>query len=342
MAENEISDYFEIDINNTDITGITVQENVMKPSNVNNAFRALQGALKRWFKTSLFRLRDSTDQTKLLAFNLANIATATTVTLTVPAASGVVAMAPNLANYLSGLTLSNNVTDAANDIDVAAGVCATSTNVVLMTLATTITKRIDAVWAVGTGNGGLDTGSVAAGTYHVHLIQRSDTGVVDVLFSTSATAPTMPTNYDRRRRIGAVIYVGGANTIRAFKQLGDEFLLGAPLAEYSDTNPGTSAVTKALTVPTGIQVLAIHSFTVADGSPAASTYALVSSLAQADSAPSSTLYSLSILSVGAGANGCVFNIRTDTSAQIRYRLNNSDAGVVAVGTTYGWVDGRGR
>ena len=55
MAENEISDYFETDGSNVDITGISVQENVMRPPAVNNAFRALQGALKRWFKTSLFR-----------------------------------------------------------------------------------------------------------------------------------------------------------------------------------------------------------------------------------------------------------------------------------------------
>ena len=81
MAENEISDYLEVDADNLDITGISVQENVMRPPAVNNAFRALQGALKRWFRTNLFRLRDGTDQTKLLALDVSAFPTATTRTV---------------------------------------------------------------------------------------------------------------------------------------------------------------------------------------------------------------------------------------------------------------------
>jgi len=79
-----------------------------------------------------------------------------------------------------------------------------------MVLSSAITKRLDAAWAVGSGNGGLDTGTIANTTYHVWLIQRSDTGVVDALFSTSLTSPTMPTNYDRKRRIGIIVRSAGA------------------------------------------------------------------------------------------------------------------------------------
>lgn len=102
MAENEISDYLETDNDNTDIAGISVQENVMRPPAVNNAFRALQGALKRWFKSSLFRLRDSTDQTKLLAFGLSGITPATTRTLTVPDKNGTIALDGDVAWDLIG------------------------------------------------------------------------------------------------------------------------------------------------------------------------------------------------------------------------------------------------
>lgn len=124
--------------------------------------------------------------------------------------------------YLFGLTLSNNVADATNDIDVAAGEAVTSDSPYWrMALASAITKRLDAAWAVGTGNGGLDTGSIANVTYHVFLIQRSDTGVVDVLFSTNPVAPTMPANYDRKRRIGSIIRESAA--IVAFQQFGDLF-----------------------------------------------------------------------------------------------------------------------
>lgn len=107
MAENEISDYLEVDNDNVDIHGITVQENVMKPSNVNNAFRAVQGALKRWFKTSLFRLRDSTDQTKLLAFDLSGL-TPGTRTLTVQDKDGTIALTSDTAQLATKVDTRRN------------------------------------------------------------------------------------------------------------------------------------------------------------------------------------------------------------------------------------------
>lgn len=63
-----------------------------------------------------------------------------------------------------GLTLSNNGTDAVNDIDIAAGRCSQLSDAAPLVLASTLTKRLDAAWAVGSGNGGRDTGSIADGT----------------------------------------------------------------------------------------------------------------------------------------------------------------------------------
>jgi hypothetical protein len=90
-----------------------------------------------------------------------------------------------LRGHLYGLSLSNNVADATNDIDIAGGVAVNRANTHLMTLATSLTKQLDATWAVGTAAGGRDTGSIANGTWHVHAIQRSDTGVVDAILSLS-------------------------------------------------------------------------------------------------------------------------------------------------------------
>ena len=125
-----------------------------------------------------------------------------------------------LKGHLYGLTLTNNASDAANDIDIAAGEAAsTDTDSVLMVLASALTKRLDAAWAVGSGNGGLDTGSVGNNIYYVWLIQRSDTGVVDALFSLSKTSPTMPTNYDRKALIGSFARVSAANNVpRSYSQ----------------------------------------------------------------------------------------------------------------------------
>ena len=119
-------------------------------------------------------------------------------------------------NYITGLILSND-TDADNDINITAGLCRDSTNAEIIELASEITKRIDAAWSVGNDAGGIDTGTVAAATiYSVWLIKRSDTGVVDALFSLSMTAPTMPANYDYKRFIGYVWTLDAAATIKPF------------------------------------------------------------------------------------------------------------------------------
>jgi hypothetical protein len=115
--------------------------------------------------------------------------------------------------HIAGLTYAN-AADATNDITVLAGTARDTTNTEDMTLGASITKRLDATWVVGDNQGGLDTGSIANTTYHIWLIKRTDTDVVDVLFSTSATSPTMPTNYTKKRRIGSFQRISGA--IQAF------------------------------------------------------------------------------------------------------------------------------
>ncbi|MCZ7498860.1 hypothetical protein [Agrobacterium sp. ST15.13.015] len=157
-----------------------------------------------------------------------------------------------IAGYLYGLTLSNNGVDAANDIDIAIGAASSDGTVpYLMSRDASLTKRLDALWAVGSNNGGLDAGTVTNATYHVWLIQRSDTGVVDALFSLSATAPTMPTNYDRKRRIGSIIRSGG--TILAFTQNGNTFILNVAVMNRT-SNAAQASTLLALTVPGGIVV----------------------------------------------------------------------------------------
>lgn len=161
---------------------------------------------------------------------------------------------PLIPNVLTGLTLSNNGTDIANDIDIAAGFAADSTNVTIMQLSAALTKRLDAAWVVGNGNGGLDTGSVGDNTYHVFLIQRLDTGVVDVLFSLSATAPTMPPNYTLFRRIGSIVRQDSA--IVPFWQDGDIFQWQGGFQDQTLTGQSIDIAWALidLTVPVGIRV----------------------------------------------------------------------------------------
>jgi len=79
-----------------------------------------------------------------------------------------------------------------------------STHVAFMKLLTTITKTTS-TWVAGTAQGGLDTGTIATSTwYYVYVIKNLTTGVVDWLYSASATAPTMPSGYTVKRMVGAV------------------------------------------------------------------------------------------------------------------------------------------
>jgi hypothetical protein len=243
--------------------------------------------------------------------------------------------------YIDGLILSNNSTDAEHDIDISAGKARDEDDEANLTLAATLTKAIDSAWAVGDGNGGLDTGTVTtASWYHIFLIRRSDTGVVDALFSTSATAPTMPTNYDQQRRIGAVLTDGSSNII-AFVQLGDEFLWDVVVSDRNGADPGTSAVLTTLDVPTGVQVRANVSVPLSDTTPAATTNIIVSSPDQADTAPTDNLRDAAVGTDNFRTTVTKL-VRTDTSARIRTRLSNSDAGVILQVLTHGWVDRRGK
>ena len=240
-------------------------------------------------------------------------------------------------SYLVGLGLANNGVDAVNDIDVAVGTTRNSTNADDMTLASTLTKQLDAAWAVGTNAGGLDTGTIANTTYHVWLIKRSDTGVVDALFSTSATAPTMPASYDYRRRIGSIIRTAAA--IVLFTQLGDEFLRSTPVNDINTTNPGTAAVLATLSVPTGLQVRANVSANAVDVTPLGSDF-LLESPDQTDIVP---IVGGHLITGSSSVRSSTFAlIRTNTSAQIRYRAGASDANYVVRISTHGWIDTRGR
>jgi hypothetical protein len=252
--------------------------------------------------------------------------------------------------FLFGLTLSNNVSDATNDIDIATGYARDSTDVYTMVLGSALTKRLDASWAVGTNQGGLDTGSIANTTYHVWLIRRSDTGVVDALFSTSATAPTMPTNYDQMRRIGSIIRSAGA--ILGFYQDPQNpglFKLNTGVAAtLSGGSADTTAGDCTCTVPAGINV---RPFVQVNVSARNIRYTFSLGNKVETSTPM-----VAVLSVGEANSSLSDGVQNEyrledrftsnTSSIIRYSLvtdatgtGGSSAGVGV--TTYGWHDRRG-
>lgn len=243
-----------------------------------------------------------------------------------------------LRGFIDGLIISRNAT--VTSLDIAAGVARDDGNTDFIVLSSAITKSLNSTWAVGTGNGGLDTGVKAnSTTYHIWLIKRSDTGVVDVLFSTSATAPTMPTNYDLKRRIGSRKTDSSGDWVDVV-QIGDTCLLKTAVNEFTATNPGTGAVTRTFSsVPTGVKMEAIYtaSVTNTEGSRA---FLAITSLDQNSSND--------VSQVGGNANqdGTVMcaegRVFTNTSAQVRTKLSFSGAGTSLTIVILGWVDRRGR
>lgn len=239
-----------------------------------------------------------------------------------------------LQGYLSGLTLST--AGSSSTFAVAAGVAVDSSNTDFMQLAASISKTT-AAWAVGTGNGALDTGTIANSTwYHVYEIKRPDTGVVDVLLSTSASAPTMPAGYTLKRRIGSMKTNGSGQWIK-FSQFGDEFLWDAPV--FGDVNLGsyTNNTPIALTVPPGVRV-----FVKFAGVTSSATVNNEVAFASPDTTLTSADSGGSIQGAGASAYQSfgLLRVRTDTSRQIQARSSNALTYMRL--TTFGWEDLRGK
>lgn len=233
------------------------------------------------------------------------------------------------AGHLFGLTLSNNVSDATNDIDIAAGEAASRDGARYIELAAALTKRLDAAWAVGTNQGGLDTGAIANATYHVWLIMRSDTLVVDALFSLSATAPTMPTNYDYKRRIGTIIRTSAA--IKAFTQVGDRFYWTTGVLDVS-ASTASSRTLYALTAPPSTRAM-IRAIMVGAADM------VIQPTFETNSAVSTTVAPLKSLD-GGKAMTATLEIELDGSSQIA--LRSFSAGETWRVLTLGWIDSRGR
>jgi len=126
---------------------------------------------------------------------------------------------------LYGLTLSNNGSDATNDIDIAVGSARDSTDAANIDLLSALTKQLDVAWAVGTNAGMLATGAgVANTTYYIFVIKRPDTGVVDIAADTSSTGANIAANtnaaYTIKRQIGYVVRAGGVNGVPTWTDSG--------------------------------------------------------------------------------------------------------------------------
>lgn len=255
---------------------------------------------------------------------------------------------------LYGMTLSNNVADATNDIDFTTGSCRDSSDTQNILQPASFTKRLDANWAAGTNQGMRYSGAAITNTtYHIYAVAKALGADPDYYADPSATASTVlghlqaetgGADYLYVRRIGSIVRTGAA--IKGFVQDGDYFTWKVPVGDISAANPGTSAVTRTLTLPVGIRVKA--SLGVGSTATAANTdfagAILITDLSTTDTAPTNAIYNAAnFINSGIGTIiGSAVDVWTNTSAQVRSRIANSAAGTTFVLTTLGYLDPRGR
>lgn len=240
--------------------------------------------------------------------------------------------------HIWGLTLSN-AADANNDVTVAAGEARDEANGADITLAASITKRLDAAWTVGDNQGGLNTGAEASSTwYEVHLIKRSDTGVVDVMFTTTANRATLPANYDRQRRIGWIRNDGSGNILQ-FKQVDDHFTLVTPQNDVSATATA-SRTSRTLTAPPNT-IARFRAACLGNTNVNAANAVVISELVEADTAPTTTN---GFASIGAGDFAIMGSVhgelRVDASSQVSDRAITATGSMAYDISTFGWIDRR--
>ena len=232
-----------------------------------------------------------------------------------------------LRGFIDGLIISNNGTSS---ITVQPGMAADSTTTAFITLASATTKTTSA-WASGTGNGGLDTGTIAANTwYHVFGISQAAGANPDVLFSLSATAPTMPSTYPLFRRIGSQRTDGSSHWM-PMVQKGDMFKWKTFANDISTGIAQTTLTLFTFTTPSGIKTQPILLPYQPSGNSALD-------IRSPDEASVGASFSDLMFYV---ANGMAIspNFWTNTSSQLLMCVNLASNIIIK---TIGWIDSRNK
>lgn len=242
--------------------------------------------------------------------------------------------------HIWGLTLANDPGDTVNDVNIAVGEARDEGNTGDMILASAITKQLNAAWAVGTNQGGLNTGAMADSTwYEVHLIKRTDTGVVDVMFTTTANRATLPTNYTLQRRIGWVRTLAAAAGIKQFIQINDHFTWITQVNDLAITAT-TSAASFAVTAPP-YSIARMRVAITGNTSVNGAVVAVISELVEGTVTPSG---STGIATVGAGdfaiVGACHIEMRVSSSSFLRHDSSTATGNAELDVSTFGWVDHR--
>ena len=244
------------------------------------------------------------------------------------------------------ISISNNATDANNDIDFSAGNFQFSDDSGQAVATAIMTKRLDATWSAGTGNGGLLNGTAVPkainSTYHCYKIFNPTTGVEDSAFllGVAGTVPdpttVLPSGFTKFQDRGSILTDGSGN-IRPFTQNKKHFTLTTPVLSQSLTLSVNTRGSYAITTPLGKRTNAnIHATNSKNVSGFSQTW--ISDLNTTDIDPllSSGFETLKG-NVTYSSDNEIWR-KTNLSSQIGIRTNNSTSSTEIKIVTMGWED----
>lgn len=292
------------------------------------------------------RFADATDPTKTVSFELGGLTTSTEVGLSVQNTTGVLSLISEYAyqntassngrllypaGYIQGLIQS---VPTASTVSVSTGVTVNSSGTHNLILNAPITKVINSSWSVSSNGGGLlDVGAISTNIwYYGHAFKSTTSGWVDVGFSSSDTAPTLPTGYTVKsnRPVAAVYEVANttvAHTAYETEGGGIELLWTVPTLDVNLSGTlTTSRRTDAVKVPQNFSVQAHLNVVTHDAG--AAHYDWIYCPDETDAAPSGTAAPL------ANMLSETPNIRDERQLTIR----TSSAGLIAARSTLATVD----
>lgn len=199
-----------------------------------------------------------------------------------------------LSAYASATTVTVATGGATVILGAASGSLSGQPRRVLLTNTYTGTLQAAGSWAAGTSGNKLDTGARANSTwYYIYIIRKTSDGTGDILFSTSASSPTMPSGYEAKRIIGAILTDGSGN-IRSFTTMqraggGIYYQWTSPILDIDLANTlTTSSRTDTISLPPNTLGLEANlNVYIYDGTSSGQYY--ISNSDTTDSAPSVTV-----------------------------------------------------
>jgi hypothetical protein len=255
-----------------------------------------------------------------------------------------------LANYIGGLTLSNDGTAPNSVLDMAAGTAADSTNVVVISSGD-FKKSTAGAWAPGSGSNGMGNGlTIAANTWYAVCLTNNDGnslpyieggGTNDYWFDTSVTCANRPSGISdiKYRRIGS-FETDGSSNILAFTQRGNMFVWNAQKLDANNQSYNSTPTLVRLSVPPGVPT---EAYMVAYNGNGASSAILIYDPDATGTNVSGAGYgqcqTVSVTGV-AVASSCVVIAMTNTSGQVDVAAVASTTGIYI--NTYQYRDFRGQ